>query len=223
MIRMAVLDDSLPTQMDEAGAQLDDVEIAFKGERPDAFLSACRETRPHVIVVNVDLFESEPDPARVIAKLKEETGAELVIALYSFLRRRDLEALAEHGRPMRGPVSLARLRTQMLSVIVKHVLGGPSGARPEKPPAVEPGPARFSKPQLARLMEISSVVDCECPNHLAEIVASLGAFEAYAKNCENKSPKDAEVHADLALFTAQARAIMESALQRIVEHERIVI
>ena len=66
---MAVLDDSLPTQMDEAGAQLDDVEIAFKGERPDAFLSACRETRPHVIVVNVDLFESEPDPARVVWRL----------------------------------------------------------------------------------------------------------------------------------------------------------
>lgn len=218
---MVILDDSLPKQLEHAAGPLADVSITWTGTDPDALVAHCRRQRPHVAIVNVDLLGPGLQPDRRIAALKEETGAELVIALYTFLRRDDLEALTSVSRPLRGPVSLARLRSQMLSVIVRHMLDDDDTAK--SPPPVEVGPPRFSSAQLARLMEIQSAVDCECPNHLSELVSSLSAFEAYARNCENRSPADAKIHADLALFTAQARAIMERALERIIEHEKIVL
>ena len=218
MVRIAILDDSLPRQLEFSGGPLADVSVTWAGTQLDELLKHCREQRPHVIIVNVDLVAAG-DPARIVADLKERSGAELVIALYSFLRRQDLESLAEVSRPLRGPVTLARLRSQMLSVIVRHVLDD----GPKVPAPVAAAPPRFTTAQLARLMESPSAVDCECPNHLSELVSSLSAFEAYARRCENKNPADAKLHADLALFTAHARAVMERALERVIEHEKIVL
>lgn len=217
---MVILDDSLPQQLQHAAGPLGDVTVTWTGTDPDALVAHCRKQRPHVAIVNVDLLGAMLQPDRRIAMLKEETGAELVIALYSFLRRQDLEAITSVSRPLRGPVTLARLRSQMLSVIVRHMLDDEETKTPAK---VEVGPPRFSSAQLARLMEIQSAVDCECPNHLSELVSSLSAFEAYARNCESRSPADAKIHADLALFTAQARAVMERALERVIEHEKIIL
>lgn len=215
---MVILDDFLPQQLEYGAGNLDDVSITWTGTDLDSLLAHCRRQPPHVAIINVDLVGGEPE--RTIARLKEQTNAELVIALYSFLRRQDLEALSNVSRPLRGPVTLARLRSQMLSVIVRHMLDDdPKAALPP----ITATPPRFSSAQLARLMEIPSAVDCECPNHLSELVSSLHAFEAYAKRCENKNPADAKLHAELAQFTGHARAVMERALERVIEHEKIVL
>jgi hypothetical protein len=70
-------------------------------------------------------------------------------------------------------------------------------------------------------MEISSGVQCECPNHLAQLVSGLQAFEDYSKTCENRDDKDREIHALLYRQTATAREVMEEALAALVKHERI--
>jgi hypothetical protein len=82
-------------------------------------------------------------------------------------------------------------------------------------------PARYTPEQLGRLMEISSVVQCECPNHLAQIVTGLQAFESYSRQCENRNDQDREIHGLLYRQTAAARAVMEEALAALVKHERI--
>jgi hypothetical protein len=222
MIRLAILDDSLPRQLEHSAGPLADVQVTFAGTDLDKLLEHCRRQPPHVVILNVDLFPpGEPD--RAIAQLKDQTQAELVIALYSFLRRQDLEALSNVSRPLRGPVTLARLRSQMLSVIIRHMLDDKGTPPSTTSPPHDAPPPRFSSSQLARLMEIPSAVDCECPNHLSELVASLNAFEGYAKRCQNKNPADAKLHADLALFAAHARSVMERALERVIEHEKIVL
>ena len=80
---------------------------------------------------------------------------------------------------------------------------------------------RFSTHQLAKLLEISSEVDCECPNHLARIVDGLVAFEVYCANCESRNPQDQELHALLHRETSKARAIMEQALETLIKVESI--
>lgn len=84
-------------------------------------------------------------------------------------------------------------------------------------------PRHYSREQLAKLLEVSSKVECECPNHLAGIVAGLVAFEDYAANCENLNEADRELHAFLHAETAGARHIMEKALVHLVEIEGIQI
>ena len=81
----------------------------------------------------------------------------------------------------------------------------------------------FTDTQLARLLEIASVVECECPNHLAKLVSSLVEFERYAADCESRNPADARMHAYLHRKTALAREIMEEALGELVRFERIEI
>jgi len=87
-------------------------------------------------------------------------------------------------------------------------------------PAI-PKPPRYTPEQLGVLLEVSSAVQCECPNHLSQIVSSLQAFEEYSKHCENRNEADRQVHAMLYRFTAAARAVMEEALASLVKHENI--
>lgn len=91
------------------------------------------------------------------------------------------------------------------------------------PTRTESAPRRFTPSQLARLMEISSAIKCECPNNLARIVQSLIGFEDYAKDCQNLNAEDAKIHRMLYEKTAQARAILDEALAELCEFEQISV
>ena len=82
---------------------------------------------------------------------------------------------------------------------------------------------RFDDRQLARLLELSTSVDCECPNHVSSIVSALVAFENYSVSCESRGEADAALHRRLATGTGRARAGMEKLLVEICEHEGIRI
>lgn len=84
-------------------------------------------------------------------------------------------------------------------------------------------PRKFSPARLARLMEISSKVKCECPNHVAKIVEALASFEEYSSGCENQNQPDREMHALLARESGRARHLMEAALEALLKFERIEV
>jgi len=90
-------------------------------------------------------------------------------------------------------------------------------------PRNEVAPRKFTAARLARLMEISSKVKCECPNHVAKIVEALGSFEDYSRACESQDQPDREMHALLARESARARLVMEAALEALLEFERIEV
>lgn len=224
MVRLAILDDYLPEQLRTGdGDGLKDMEVVWTGDDLDELVRVAAERKVQVVILNVDLVRGTP-PAQAVERVKRETGADLVIALYSFLRRSELEAVAEYSRPVKSPASLTQLRSQMLHVLVKNLFGKADAAQRERgrPNATGTNPApRFTRAQLAKLIEIQSAVQCECPNHVGELVAGLMAFEAYAEACENQNPKDAQVHRMLANGTGRARLIMEDALSELIEHEGI--
>jgi len=226
MVRIAILDDYLPEQLRTGDKEaMKDMEVVWTGENLDDLVRVAQQRKVQVVILNVDLVNGTA-PANAVERVKRETGVDLVIALYSFLRRTELEAVAEHGRPVKSPVSLTQLRSQMLHVLVKNLFGksSPAGGARERSTTTEaPAAPRFSRVQLAKLIEIESAVQCECPNHVGELVAGLLAFEHYAEGCENKNPKDAEVHRMLADRTGRARLIMEDALSELIEHEGIEI
>ena len=45
--------------------------------------------------------------------------------------------------------------------------------------------------ELGKLLEVASAVQCECPNHLAQLVSGLQGFEDYSAGCANRNDADA--------------------------------
>lgn len=84
-----------------------------------------------------------------------------------------------------------------------------------------PTPRRFDAQQLAQIASLAGSIACECPNHLAELVASLTAFEQYSSECANRNAADKEIHAHLNQSAGFARAILEDCLVKVMEFEGI--
>jgi DNA-binding transcriptional MerR regulator len=84
-------------------------------------------------------------------------------------------------------------------------------------------PKKYSDETLARVASISTAVLCECPRHVAELLAQLSSFEQYSQECLNKNSADQRLHEHLAEVSGQARALFEHALELIAAHEGIAL
>jgi hypothetical protein len=248
MPTFAVLDDVLPMQLRERPDELAPMQLVWSGVDLERLRAELPRLRPDVLLL--DLQRLGADPLAEARALVQSCGAQLLILLYDFAPRDTLREAARMGaRPVKVPVRLGALRAQMTGVIVRSILGGEeatTGEAATAPPPASHGwgdiaahaaaesvagpakkadlpPRRYSRAQLGRLAEIQSSIDCECPNHLSELLLGLTAFEDYSARCENRNAADAAVHAALHRATAQARAIMEEALSKLLVHEKIVL
>ena len=112
--------------------------------------------------------------------------------------------------------SLARTRA------VDPVATRPMPADPAWPaPAV--APRRYDDATLADFAGLSSTIACECPRHVAELVAQLSSFEAYSAECASRGPRDTALHRYLEQVAGTARALFESALERVAVEEGLVL
>jgi len=153
-----------------------------------------------------------------IHRLAETHGAFQVIVLYSFGQEPIIEAMKRCGMIVRrDPISDADLADLINAVLLidpaQSAVGSSSGT-------LIP-PRKFNDMTLMRVSGIATHVLCECPRHVAEIIAQLASFEQYSHDCLNKSSEDAHIHAYLSSVSGSARALFESALERVAQHEGI--
>ena len=136
-----------------------------------------------------------------IHKLVQNCQALLVVVLYNYGQQKIIESMKQSGMLVRRePISdsdLADLINSGLLVGVeqKHnglVIGAPIP------------PHRFNDATLAKIAGISTNILCECPRHVAEIIAQLASFEQYTHECLNKSSEDAHLHAYLSSVSGSA-------------------
>jgi hypothetical protein len=80
-------------------------------------------------------------------------------------------------------------------------------------------PRRYDDATLTAIAALPSSVACECPRHVAELLMQLAGFEAYSAACASRGPADAALHAHLHQVAGRARALFESALERVAHHE----
>ena len=78
---------------------------------------------------------------------------------------------------------------------------------------------RFSDAALSRAAAMSETIKCECPQHIASLILDISRFEEYSLSCQNQSPDDQALHAELRLVAAQARYLFEGALKQVAEAE----
>jgi hypothetical protein len=240
-IRIAVLDPLIASQLRNQSAA-GELELVWAGEELSELIASAPAVRPTVIVADFDRLGA--DPAATAKSLLSSSGAELVVIAYTFARREELRRLeAEHVRIVRAPISVDTLKLSMMSVLVRGILKRPAGASPasaetdtttsvparratqlqQRRGEIPVTPPRFDPSQLGKLQEISSTIQCECPNHVAATLVSLRAFEDYSLTCIDRDAKDAAIHRMLYQRTAEARRIMEEALVELLKHEAIVL
>jgi DNA-binding transcriptional MerR regulator len=164
-----------------------------------------------VLVVHIRTLHA--DLADRILRLRSTLSVSNTVVLYSFGVETVPELLRAAGITVRRePLSGRELLT--LCIAAPQIFDPPGSH-------AKPYARRYSDADLITLSEIESKIFCECPRHLAEIVTLLVGFAQYSTECAMQNQKDATLHAYLQEVTAQSRAILEQALERVVIQERL--
>ncbi|MFK7897943.1 MAG: MerR family transcriptional regulator [Myxococcota bacterium] len=233
--RVALCAPTLQIQIGMNAQSMSDFDVVSSESSADSLLQALRANPCEVVLVELDSLKDD-----ALTKIRTFLGAPgnpLVFVLHRFASRNDLARLARAGASLvHTPIRLESLKRIVLDQVIitraKQRRAAPSapafagegqfGANGHLSTGTAP-PRRFDDAKLARLLEITTAVACECPNHLSSLISGLIAFEEYSRNCESRDEEDAAQHHRLAVGTAEARARMESLLVDLCAHEGIAI
>lgn len=225
-IGVAILGDFLPGQFDVHEHAVEPVDILVADNNRDRFVADISQQRIDVIVVESPVLDSD-----VIGQLREymrHAGAAKGVIVYSFGRVRDVDtARGAHIVALRSPANVDEVCAAILRVytpgksVRRRKAPTPDSSSAEWDFAAKVAPRRFSNRQLMTLAQASTTIDCECPHHLAQLVGDLTAFEVYSANCASRDEEDAALHRYLHQTTAQARALIEVALEKVAVAEGI--
>ena len=180
-----------------------------------AALSSPEDLSGYADVLITEMPTIDQETAVRVKKQIQQSGCASAVVVFNFGTRAVVDQLTNAGMVcLKGAATAADVRRACLSL----------GAAAHSPVQLPELPSRrFSAAQLVRVAGMGGTIECECPNHLAELITSLCAFEKYSGECANRNDEDARIHAQLEASTAQARAILEESLARLIEIEGILI
>jgi len=150
-----------------------------------------------------------------VLALRNHLPASNVIVVYLFGAEPVAEALRSAG------VTLCR--EPILGKELARLVLAACPATPSVAIGIRTQPRRYSDAELVTLTEVPSLVACECPRHLAEIVTLLVGFETYSTECAARNENDAALHRHLHEVSGAARTMLEQALARVVIEEGLVL
>jgi DNA-binding transcriptional MerR regulator len=166
-------------------------------------------------VLLVHLPSLQPALADQVLAFGARLGTPSIIVVYAFGTELVAESLRAAGATVRREPATGRDLARLIAAARRPVT--PSLVTSPSPVA----PRRFSDEALVGLSERVSLVACECPRHVAELVMQLAGFERYSADCLSGSPADAALHRELSALAGTARAMFEGALERVMTQEGI--
>ena len=208
--------DALPYQIRQWAAELPFLEVLGGHTLWADFERAALANPPGWLIMEFPALQAE-----AVTRLREllrQGGQSRALVVYAFAARTVLDRLRKLGvLTLRAPVTAASLRAACHGDAPEAATSA-SGV-PPAPARI--APRRYSGQELARIAQMPTPLLCECPQHLVDLIARLGAFEDYSAACENRYEKDAQIHARLHAMTAEARALLEEALTFLLDREGI--
>ncbi len=174
---------------------------------------------PSVDAVIVDAPVLRNDLLADLMSLRTSTRAPVIIVVYGFgsrqiLSRLDSANVIALSAPA-DPAQIARICQLGLAIdptppaAFSQLLLHSAAAR------------RYGDEFLHQLSHMPAQVQCECPNHLADLLSKLNAFERYSLECESMNVKDAAMHAMMYSASGHCRELLEEVLRRLLVHEGI--
>lgn len=186
----------------------------------DAALASPITTPPDFLLLRANSLHAlaQAQIHRLLQRLVGGSAIPQVIVLYHFGQEHVIESMKRSGMVVRRePVSDYELADLFRASLL---MDSPQVMEQTGIGATIP-PRKYNDATLARMAAISTNMLCECPRHVAEIIAQLASFEQYSQECLNKSTEDAHLHAYLHSVSGSARALFEHALQMVAEHEGV--
>jgi DNA-binding transcriptional MerR regulator len=207
-------------------------DVAKKGTPADLLLWHAPELQPagRADLQATHLLDpSAALPADLAAAL-QACGAQAVAVVYRFAGAAATRALASAGaHALREPAddeALGAWLARLLTDLTPRGTAAPAQAQAQAQAQTRPGapagavaPRRFDDAALTTIAGLSPTLACECPRHVAELLMQLSSFEAYSAGCIHRSAADAQLHAYLHQVAGTARALFETALERVARHE----
>jgi len=186
-----------------------------------SMIAGSSASNAHADVVIIDLSTINEESPSLIEQYCTDSGATAAIVVFNFATRKAIAELESAGIVcLKGALSAAEIYRACMS-LMQPLFNAASLT--DKQSDEESAPPRFDKDQLSHIATLSSAIACECPNHLAELIINLTAFEHYSLECANRNEDDARLHLQLNQSTAAARMILEESLARLMEIEGIVV
>lgn len=226
LISVAMLGEFLPGLFTAHERDIAPVKLTVADNNRDTFVADLARHPVDVVVVESPVLDA--NVARELLEFMQQASAARGVLVYSFGRAHDVELASDsHVVALRSPVNVEELCAAILRTYTPTARSGAKAAPAEDESDPEwrfsgpIAPRRFTNRQLATLTRASTAIDCECPHHLAQLVGDLTAFEIYSAQCANRDDDDAALHRYLHQTTAQARALIEIALERVAAAEGI--
>jgi len=159
---------------------------------------------------------------RMLRQMIESERRHKYFIVFTFAQREMIDELKSLGfNLLRAPISYEHLFEKVLNTFHPEEKTRKNNSGSEEPPFAEVPPHKFTKKQLEALTNTRFAIDCEYPNHIANLVHQLTLYEAHSQNCASKNNDAAHLHNNIYKLTAQARDMMERAISLVVEAENI--
>ena len=174
---------------------------------------------PSVDAVIVDVPVLRNDLPAALRQLRLKIKPQVVVVIYGFGNRQLLSRLDNANvialAAPADPAQIARICHLGMSVD-----SAPPSAFSQMLTRSAP-PRRYDDAFLQQLSHMPSEMLCECPNHLADLLSKLNAFESYSLGCESTNTKDAALHAMMYGASGHCRELLEDVLRQVLAHEGI--
>ena len=215
MLRVAIVGEALAARAESAASRFPLLRVVATCADRESAAAALRGVTADLLAI--ELPGLREDAVEFVDALTAAVGARRAVVAYRFATESAVRELRRRGHAVaHAPIDLAEIESAGAAAFAVREVA------PARPLAASP-PPRFDERTLAQLAQASTTVRCECPRHIVELLLSLGAFERYSAECENRSPADAEVHRYLGRVAGNARALFEEALVRLAQAEGIAL
>jgi DNA-binding transcriptional MerR regulator len=182
---------------------------------PNKNASSVMEPRADIVIV--DLVTLNEESLSDVRHYLLETGCESALVVFNYGTKKSIQQLEAAGVVcLRGSVAAAEIYRACRSI-------QPTLSTVRVTPNQKVTSPRFTNEQLSRIAALTSKIACECPNHLAELIINLTAFEKYSSECANRNEEDAQLHSQLNQAAGASRLILEDSLIRLMEIEGIEV
>ena len=182
---------------------------------PNKNASSIMEPRADIVIV--DLVTLNEESLSDVRHYLSETGCESALVIFNYGTKKFILELENAGVVcLKGSVASAEIYRACRSIKPTLPISRPALNQTVTSP-------RFTNAQLSRVAALTSKIACECPNHLAELIINLTAFEKYSSECANRNEEDAQLHFQLNQAAGASRLILEESLIRLMEIEGIEV